>query len=479
MVFVLILTRLPQLLSQQIRIDGDESIVGIMAREFLHGKVSLFFFGQKYGFSLLEEISIALFYGLENPIIRIKLGAFLLFVLGVIFFYQSMRVKSKPSSWIPFCIALLFIFTPGWMIWSMKARGGYLSAFFLFNLITYLLYTNFRFKFILLGLLSVLTFQAQPLWLIGLLPILTLYFKDLKDLRKTVVFTISSGITWTLFTIYKSGLIDYWSPSVIKVSHILNLENLPTMVLKSITGWYSFYAEASNTPWVYTLYGILFLATFAGFLLIHFKTAKWLNDAWVYLIAIGTMLAFAMFTNGSTPRYLLPIIQLFFWFTFFTSSASAGKKLLKTSTIPLIIIGISISFQAPNHLAYSSEYDVIPVVQKLKSENIRAIYTADGNLQWKINYLSDGTVVCRTRDLRDRRPDFIKEVDCRRLRNENYAICSFLNKENSTPSENNFVLEPFFILKNPGAQLLRSRGFTLSEDNRTSTFKCAPSNSMH
>ena len=59
---VCILVRLPHFLSKDFFFDGDEAMIGIMAQDFLSGKgLSLYFYGQNYGFSSLEVLSTSLF----------------------------------------------------------------------------------------------------------------------------------------------------------------------------------------------------------------------------------------------------------------------------------------------------------------------------------------------------------------------------------------------------------------------------------
>lgn len=50
-----LLSRLPQLLSPNLLLDGDEATLGLMAKALAHGReLPIFFWGQRYGFSLVE-----------------------------------------------------------------------------------------------------------------------------------------------------------------------------------------------------------------------------------------------------------------------------------------------------------------------------------------------------------------------------------------------------------------------------------------
>src|SRR5262249_9449128 len=59
-VAVAVAVRLPHLLGGHVALDGDESIVGLMARDLLEGRrVPVFFYGQRYGLALFEVAPLA------------------------------------------------------------------------------------------------------------------------------------------------------------------------------------------------------------------------------------------------------------------------------------------------------------------------------------------------------------------------------------------------------------------------------------
>ena len=89
------LSRLPLLLSETLFLDGDECIVGLMAKHFYVGiDVPLFFYGQSYGFSFIEVLAIRIFYGLFGiNDISIKLAMFSLWTIGVVFLSETTCTK--------------------------------------------------------------------------------------------------------------------------------------------------------------------------------------------------------------------------------------------------------------------------------------------------------------------------------------------------------------------------------------------------
>lgn len=120
-------------------LDGDEAIVGLMGKHLMELKeFPLFFYGQNCGFSLLEAGSAAFFFklfGLSD--VSLKLSALFIWTWGVVFMFLTLKNFIK-SNRIAFVLICMFIFCPAWAVWSMKARGGYVTAFLAFSILTWI-----------------------------------------------------------------------------------------------------------------------------------------------------------------------------------------------------------------------------------------------------------------------------------------------------------------------------------------------------
>ena len=185
-----IVSRLPQLVNISYVLDQDECVVGLMAKHFAENKeIPLFFYGQKYGFAFIEVLFARIaFLGFGVTDVAMRISMLVLWTIGICFHYKTLKnlVRTTPDaeslyqSYLPLLVTLLFILCPVWAVWSMKARGGYLTAFTLFSVVTYLASHRTRFQHwsfqALIGVLLVVIFQAQPLFLVGLLPLL-FYFE--------------------------------------------------------------------------------------------------------------------------------------------------------------------------------------------------------------------------------------------------------------------------------------------------------------
>ena len=84
-VILIVITRLPQFLGGHMVPDGDECIVGVMAKHTLEGKIfPVFLYGQNYGLCTLEVGMAALFFYLFGvSAVALKAAMLLLWGLGI------------------------------------------------------------------------------------------------------------------------------------------------------------------------------------------------------------------------------------------------------------------------------------------------------------------------------------------------------------------------------------------------------------
>jgi hypothetical protein len=170
-----VLTRLPQLVSHNLMVDGDEAIVGLMGRHLaVNHEVPLFSWGQRYGLSTIEAALAAGAFAIAGlgPV-ALKVSMLALWTAGVVllFFAFVNVIGMRRGAWL----AAVFVLLPMWAIWSMKARGGYLTSFAASSAILWLVTRaparRGWLTWLTAGALTGLVYLAQPLWLPGLLPI--------------------------------------------------------------------------------------------------------------------------------------------------------------------------------------------------------------------------------------------------------------------------------------------------------------------
>jgi hypothetical protein len=173
---IAVVSRLPQLLSPNLLLDGDECTLGLMAKHLAQGKeFPIFFWGQHYGLVSVEAAAGALaFLIVGTNALALKLAMLALWTAGVLFLFlaQSRILGNARSFWITSVLLL----SPAWAVWSMKARGGYITSFTAAAALLWLLVQDRErqaiARWVMAGALSFVIYLAQPLWLPGVLPIL-------------------------------------------------------------------------------------------------------------------------------------------------------------------------------------------------------------------------------------------------------------------------------------------------------------------
>ena len=172
-VILCIASRLPQLCSPNLWLNSDECVLGLMAKHLSEWKeIPIFFYGQNYGFSLIEALFISLGYKLLGVgALSLKLSMLALWIVGVLFYYlaaSNITGDNRKGFWI----TLLLIFIPAWARWSMEARGGYITAFVVSSIIIFLI-SQSRINCIKWFVIGIATsIVSLSIWIVGLLPIL-------------------------------------------------------------------------------------------------------------------------------------------------------------------------------------------------------------------------------------------------------------------------------------------------------------------
>lgn len=119
-----VVARLPQLLSPNLLLEGDECILGLMGLHLAKGReFPIFFYGQRYGLSIVEAPAAALsFLTLGVGAVPLKLAMLAVWIVGVFFYFLAFsRPLGAPRAfWITLTLAVM----PAWAASSMKAWSG-------------------------------------------------------------------------------------------------------------------------------------------------------------------------------------------------------------------------------------------------------------------------------------------------------------------------------------------------------------------
>jgi 4-amino-4-deoxy-L-arabinose transferase-like glycosyltransferase len=108
-------------------LDADEAVWGLMARHFLDGELSTFFWGQSYG-GTLETLLTMLVFAVAGPsILTLRLVPIVLFAVAALLVWRiGKRTVGEPAALIA---ALAFWLWPSYLVWkSTRAHGFYGAA---------------------------------------------------------------------------------------------------------------------------------------------------------------------------------------------------------------------------------------------------------------------------------------------------------------------------------------------------------------
>jgi len=464
-------SRLPQLLSPHLILDEDECVVGLMAKHLMEGHVAVFFYGQSYGFTLVESAMISLFSffgGLNDH--SVKLAMLTLWTIGIIFFYKTCKEillsNNKFAAWL---LTLMFIFLPAWAVWSMKARGGYLTAFPLSAILLWYLLSDYKKSFwgySLTGVLLAIIAYSQPLWLPGLLPFLFYcWYHEGHKLDSFKAFTVGNLVTIGIFTLLQRHAANYWSPKVFDI-HMPGILDLPHLLFDHLNAYY-YLTDVYAAPVVVKIYSCLFIVLILTILILAVKYVFTDFFGNFLFICAATSVAFTLgyciFLIDHAPRYLLPLTG----FTLIALAILLNKintqQLIKAVTIPFILIGAISLFMFKDYaFNVTTEKQLMSCITWLNKQHIKYVFADDVPTQWQLIFYSKETVLCRGDDIRDRIPRYIDSVNAAyKLDPSKTAVVDPTNDLLDMQPDSLLLIDKYYILVNPDAELLKGMEFRL------------------
>jgi hypothetical protein len=492
LVAIILLSRLPQLLSPNMLLDGDECILGLMAKHVAEGKeFPIFFYGQSYGFSIVEAVAGALSFIVAGVgWLPLKLAMLALWTIGVVALFSAFsRLWGNRRS---FWITLLLVLTPAWAVWSMKARGGYITAFSASAVLMYLL---IRFKererlllWVAAGGLTSLIYLAQPLWLPGVIPIVIYSFvvsprKRSFGIGYVVGIASVLGITRILSP---ATLADYWGPPEMRNKNLLgSLPGLLQQLYANLTG--SYYLRFTFDPgpvtaitayvWCGILVAMMLLQIY------RLVTGKYL--LWSHLLAMSvvlTLLASWVLLDARDARYLLPLTGFLVLLLGVELSDLIDRKILTDRKcflgvgVLLLLGAISMiefskfSFMWKNPKNSLSEAKRLEAVADyLKANGATHAFSMHPLLQWQIIFYSKEQIVARWTDASDRYPAYPREVDRALNDGETVGLVGYvgttrgLEKMVSNPQAIFTIDNRYFVYIHPDKELLKQLRFQFAQ----------------
>ncbi len=419
-----IVIRLPHFLSDAFWFDGDEGIVGIMAQDLLTGKnFSLYFYGQNYGFSIVEVTSVALWLKLIGTgIWALRLGGLTLFALGSTFLFQGLLARNV-SIKTALLITLAMLFFPPWILWGGMVRGGYLTAFLAISIL-FSVSSDLKMKllnYVLIGMLLAIAFESHIFLLLPILPLLLMDWRKKEQSFKALILVLLCSSAFVFIFRKLNFQNNYWDSPALNMDFSLFSERFLTYfkgVLNSFGGFYYYTADIPMPYWWSVVLFILLLSI-VGLLIKLFVTLSFSKKTYMLLSVAATVLIFfiALSMKNYTPRYLLSIYTgWFFIYLFFIREALENILIRKLSIFILCLIFLGIF--SGNRLRrdwYDTDENRMDefrsLYQEVKNQNKKAVFICDNLMQWQWNYLYGNEIPANGFRSIERTMDFTVAVD--------------------------------------------------------------------
>jgi hypothetical protein len=417
---IILLNAVPRLVfffSPNFFIDGDEATFGMMIQRFLDtGHLAIFFGNQGYAlvsFEVLVGSIVSLIFG--SNIFSMKLAMLLFWLAAMVVLYYIGKKVFLSRRWS--ILAVLSVsFIPVWFDWATKARGGYLTALLFSNIIILLTLSRKSFaRLAAIGLLLVLIYYAQPLWLIIILPFLVYYFWSKFKLSQPIILGVSFLTFWAatrlaliLFKINfrvqnRLGFEQFWVnlKQIVKFIRIAYSDKFFDDAAISRMNIFSFW-----NSWIFV--GLLAsAATFFVYLAVRKKIRK------IELAFLSAVVLFAFFLlfyheakfaylgMGFSYRYLLPIfIPAIFLIALAAQRLPTAllKNCLYIFLAAYSVFSLVCVFLYPNYI-YPKINDGLTEVDRIdslgqyfKANNITCVYANDWIISQHVKYFLPGII---------------------------------------------------------------------------------------
>ncbi|MCI5058206.1 MAG: hypothetical protein MRY83_18990 [Flavobacteriales bacterium] len=440
-----------------IQLDVDECVMGVMAQHLIEGtSIPTFFYGQQYGFSFFEVCFIAIFKPILSNELAIKVGMLLLWLIGLWFLQKALKAKTKNRA-VVFLFTLFVSSLPMWALWSMKARGGYLTAFVCSSVVIYLLWRKKEHPFWMGGLLA-LTYFSQAIWFPGLFLMVFLHVylgKKWFQSIKILMGLLTLGLPLLLLS---QAQPNFWKPDLLKIPNIENtvqkIEQIPVLLSGSFHYRELIPLSVFNMTWsqillvvfcfgiILTILGILKyrdlpkdqLATFGGIL--------------------GSLAPFFMFTYLD-PRYWIPLIFFLSILLFlnFKSSISYAILIALNCLAFYNLKDYNMHWEKP-----LLKRDLMNTIKWAEEHDVQYVFAGDPDLRWNLVYYSNEKIKSRFIFPKDRWTPHIKAVNQAFKQNENTAFIGdhrhfdILNNADTLPLD---TIGSRIIWKNPDFRFLK------------------------
>jgi len=488
-------SRLPQLLSPNLLVDGDESVLGLMAKHFAAGReVPLFFWGQRYGFSTVEAgLAAAAFKIAGVGPLPLKLAMLALWTVGVLFLFLALArmIGERRAFWT---IAVL-ILTPAWAVWSMKARGGYLTAFTASAALLWILVQprerDTVSRWLAAGALTAIVWLAHPIWLPGLAPFIAFALASRRRWMPPAIYAATTAaIVVAIKAIPVTSSPTWAGPALGNPSIWGTRVRVAQQIYISLTGSYYLMTPVDPPGPVTPAVAWFWCATIALLAVVQIhRVATRRYSRWSHLLFAAmatTLVANWLLLFARDGRYLLPLSALVVTLAA-VEMDRLPRRAVTTITAVLVAAGAVslVEFRnfaylwtnAPNSLSESRRMQ--QVINAVTSRGVTHVFTMNGLLDTQLIFYSDERVIARSTDATERYQPYVDAVTHALADGEPVAVVGYANTSGApgcwdvpicTGDIEHLVRDPeriftvdgkYFVYVGADAPLLRRLGFDL------------------
>jgi|GEM_PF-3332666 len=467
LIIIIFVSRAPLITSNYFVADGDEAIIGLMAKEIVDkGDFKIYFWGQQYGLAVVETSTGALAFKVFGMnVYSLKLAMLALWTMGVLLLFAGVK---NLSGWnVAAIFALLLIAFPAWGLWSMKARGGYITAFVFSAFTGWLISIIYKKQdrktmalWILMGFSLVLIWFAQKLWLFSLIPFVVALCIKRPNLLGFLGLIISAFATSGLIHyLARNETSNFWGYNFEAKLYILY--NIPT-ALKQLHvhfGGGYFLSGILRAGQINEAIGWAWSAVFAlllVFQVIRIITRKFLPLSHLFFLS-ACFSTVALFNNHSTYldyRYLLPVdvpLVLCFIYECYDLALRMGEAKI-FSVGMLVFAGFNYCglFQLRNvHTESINEPPALPyskamsqTISFLKSRGIYYVFSPNPSLFWQTMFYSQKQIMARYFPNGDRNPQYTKLVTDAFKAGKPVALIDQFNATTLDPKTSKYKIDP-------------------------------------
>ncbi|MFO8056426.1 MAG: hypothetical protein R6V10_03935, partial [bacterium] len=421
--------------------DADECIVGIMAMHVLAGEEHpLYLYGQGYGAGAgLEARLSALLFAFTGPDGKtLKLAALFLWIIMVLLGWRlASRMLGRRTGAI--CLSLLAV-SPQMAEWSMKLRGGHLSALVFLVLSAWLGWRLLEKKgqngLVMsgaFGATAALAGWAQPVAAPAATSLVLVAFMFLLGWKKYAQGLLIMGGAFCIALIAyftMPGEAVWLSPAS---GLYRNMYGLYLLILKILPRVFTPYQdpiafEPSLLIWVVALvWGVFVIIAFYFSLrhLVRHRIKKRLSRALLFLdvtVVLCVLAALFVDLTALAPRHLLatyPFLCLLAASLFWRFEKERKIKTAAVLYAVLVIAGMAAnsavlldsSFHNPGLGVRMPAKSVKQTVKWLEEKGFYKVYSADTDFTWNLIFTSREKIIARSWNRRERYPLYVNQVD--------------------------------------------------------------------